>query len=244
MSLPQIPPVPAFGPVQISSISTAITATPTNPINWVYVSSAGSGGLVVKDQGGTARTYSGLTVGQVVYGPFTELTSMTVAGLWYGSGLPPVNNNQSPSGLNGATVPAGGSLTTGNALQVTAAGALGYGPVQLDGGVNYVTGIAPWFATAANKTTAFSAAVDTIYNLNFTSAVVVDLPAITASNSGHAIGFVNIATSVAVLTPNGTQGIGGSAASSATAAGATAGGHRIYIANAALSRWLPLSVSG
>ncbi len=244
MTLPQIPPKPAFGPIQISSISTAITASPTNPIQWVYVSSAGSGGLVVKDQTGVARTYSGLTVDMIVPGPFTELTSMTIAGAWYGSGLPPSKSDLSASGLNGATVPAGGSLTTGNALQVTGAGALGYGPVQLDGGVNYVTGIAPWFATAATKTTTFSAAIDTIYNLSVTSAVVVDLPAISASNAGHAIGFVNIATSVAVLTPNGTQGIGGSAASSATAAGATAGGLRIYIANAALSRWLPLSVSG
>ncbi len=91
MSLTQSPPEAAFGPIQISSISTAITASKANPINWVYVSSAGSGGLVVKDQGGTARTYSGLIVGDLISGPFTQLTSMTVAGLWYGSGPPPQN---------------------------------------------------------------------------------------------------------------------------------------------------------
>jgi len=89
MSLSQSPPLAAFGPIQISSISTAITAPPANPINWVYVSSAGSGGLVVKDQGGIARTYSGLSVGKIICGPFTELTSMTLAGAWYGSGEPP-----------------------------------------------------------------------------------------------------------------------------------------------------------
>lgn len=89
MTLPQNPPLATFGPVQISSISTAITATQANPIQWVYVSAAGSGGLVVKDQTVTSRTYSGLSVGKIIWGPFTELTSMTLAGLWYGSGVPP-----------------------------------------------------------------------------------------------------------------------------------------------------------
>lgn len=87
--LTQSPPQAAFGPIQISSISTAIAAAPSNPINWVYVSAAGSGGLVVKDQGGVSRTYSGLAVGKIINGPFTELTSMTLSGLWYGSGSPP-----------------------------------------------------------------------------------------------------------------------------------------------------------
>lgn len=45
--------------------------------------------------------------------------------------------------LNGASVPAGGSLTTGNVLQVSGAGALSYGPLSLAGGANYVTGVLP-----------------------------------------------------------------------------------------------------
>lgn len=45
--------------------------------------------------------------------------------------------------VNGATVPAGGSLTTGNSLQVSGANALTYGAVNLAGGVNYVTGVLP-----------------------------------------------------------------------------------------------------
>lgn len=241
MTLPQSPPLPAFGPIQISSISTPITASPTNPINWVYVSSAGSGGLVVKDQRGVARTYSGLTVDMIVPGPFTELTSMTLAGAWYGSGLPPSKSDLSAAGLNGATVPAGGALTTGNVLYVTAAGALAYGPVQLDGGTNYVTGVAPWWATAATQTGTFTAALNTMYNLAVANTAAVNLPAITASNDAQKVGFVNVGSTAAVLTPNGTQGIGGTAASSATAAGPVAGRQITYIANAALSRWLPLA---
>ncbi len=45
--------------------------------------------------------------------------------------------------INGTTVPAGGALTTGNSLGVTGAGALSYGPLNLAGGANYVTGSLP-----------------------------------------------------------------------------------------------------
>lgn len=44
---------------------------------------------------------------------------------------------------NGATIPAAGSLTTGNVPQVSGASALTYGPVNLAGGANYVTGSLP-----------------------------------------------------------------------------------------------------
>jgi len=49
----------------------------------------------------------------------------------------------SSTGINGATVPAGGALTTGNVLQVAGAAALSYGAVNLAGGANYVTGVLP-----------------------------------------------------------------------------------------------------
>ena len=45
--------------------------------------------------------------------------------------------------VNGATAPAAGALTTGNVLQVTGISALGYAPVNLAGGANYVTGALP-----------------------------------------------------------------------------------------------------
>jgi hypothetical protein len=54
--------------------------------------------------------------------------------------------------INGSTVPAGGALTTGNVLQVSGAGALSYGAVNLAGGSNYVTGTLPLANTAGPAT--------------------------------------------------------------------------------------------
>jgi hypothetical protein len=45
--------------------------------------------------------------------------------------------------INGATVPAAGALTIGNVLQVTGVSAVGYAPVNLAGGANFVTGTLP-----------------------------------------------------------------------------------------------------
>ena len=45
--------------------------------------------------------------------------------------------------INGSTVPAGGALTTGNVLQVSGISALSYGPINLAGGTNYITGLLP-----------------------------------------------------------------------------------------------------
>lgn len=45
--------------------------------------------------------------------------------------------------INGASVPVGGALTTGNVLQVSGPDSLTYGPVNLAGGSNYVTGVLP-----------------------------------------------------------------------------------------------------
>lgn len=45
--------------------------------------------------------------------------------------------------INGSTVPVGGSLTTGNVLQVSGAAALSYGAVNLAGGAGYITGSLP-----------------------------------------------------------------------------------------------------
>lgn len=58
------------------------------------------------------------------------------------------NLNLSPVGggllsLSGATIPAGGALTTGNVLQVSGAATLTYAAVNLAGGANYVTGTLP-----------------------------------------------------------------------------------------------------
>src|ERR1700722_20146944 len=70
-------------------------------------------------------------------GGITQLTGDVLAGP--GSGAVPATVAR----INGATVPAAGALTTGNVLQVTGASALGYAPVNLAGGANFVTGLLP-----------------------------------------------------------------------------------------------------
>ena len=52
--------------------------------------------------------------------------------------------NPTVAKINGASVPAAGSLTTGNVLQVNGASSLTYGAVNLAGGSNYVTGTLPF----------------------------------------------------------------------------------------------------
>ncbi len=54
-----------------------------------------------------------------------------------------LQTGSSVTGVNGATVPAGGALTTGNVLQVSGAAALSYDAVNLAGGSNYVSGVLP-----------------------------------------------------------------------------------------------------
>lgn len=87
MSNPQSPPVANRGPIPIASLPSALTFAP--PIQWVQVTAAGSGGLVVTDEGGISRTYTGLTAGTTLYGPFASLVSMTLGGILAGDGVAP-----------------------------------------------------------------------------------------------------------------------------------------------------------
>jgi hypothetical protein len=75
------------GPIEITSVSTPLTFTP--PIRWIQVETAGSGGLVVKDEGGIARTFTGLLAGKPIPGPFSEITSMTCTKIVAGDGPTP-----------------------------------------------------------------------------------------------------------------------------------------------------------
>ena len=61
--------------------------------------------------------------------------------------------NPTVAQIDGASVPAAGSLTTGNVLQVSGASALTYAAVNLAGGSNYVTGALP-VANLAHGTSA------------------------------------------------------------------------------------------
>lgn len=69
----------------------------------------------------------------------------TVSGSSFTAGgdLSGTSTSQTVIKINGATVPVSGALTTGNVLQVSGAAALSYGPVNLAGGANFVTGSLP-----------------------------------------------------------------------------------------------------
>lgn len=71
--------------------------------------------------------------------------------------------------INGSVVPAGGSLTTGNVLQVLTPSGLTYGPVNLAGGANYVTGVLP-SGNMFQATTGTSGAVQLATDLAGTAA--------------------------------------------------------------------------
>ena len=65
------------------------------------------------------------------------------AGFTAGGDLTGTSIYQNVVGVNGASVPIAGTLTTGNGLYVTGASALSYGALNLAGGSNYVTGLLP-----------------------------------------------------------------------------------------------------
>lgn len=90
--------------------------------------------------------------------------------------------------VNGSVVPSGGSLTTGNVLQVLTPSGLTYGPVNLAGGANYVTGVLP-SANMFQATTGTSGAVQLATDLAGTAAApwVVQL-----SGPGGGAGLVPI----------------------------------------------------
>lgn len=65
---------------------------------------------------------------------------------------------------NGATVPAAGSLTTGNSLRVSGASALTYSALNLAGGAGFVTGVLP-AANGGSGVAGASVMVDTYANI-------------------------------------------------------------------------------
>ena len=98
----------------------------------------GGTGLSTVGASGTVLTISG---GTPVWAPpttgITTLTGDVTAGPGAGSVAATVVK------IHGSTVPAGGSLTTGNILQVNGSASLTYGPLNVAGGSNYITGIVP-----------------------------------------------------------------------------------------------------
>jgi hypothetical protein len=233
------------GPIDYTSISSAVAFTP--PILWIQVLSTGSGGLVVKDESDDAQTYAGLVAGDVLVGPFREITSMTCSKIRVGDSVPvPVSNKITGSSLNGASVSDLSGMTTGQVLRATGSNTLGAGALDL-ANTAAVTGVLPAgnvqrYATAATQTASWTVAVDTLYILNTTNtAATATLPAISSSNDGHVAAMFNAGTTAAVWTPSTGDTVGGTAASNATKAGPANGVMATLVANLATRRWIPLA---
>lgn len=77
------------GPIESTSIPSPLPFSP--PIVWIQIVTAGGGGLAVKTEDGAAQTYTGLLAGDVLPGPFAEITSTTCAKIRYGDGAPPTS---------------------------------------------------------------------------------------------------------------------------------------------------------
>ncbi len=231
------------GPIEYTSVA-AETFSP--PIPWIHVVSAGSGGLVVKAENKTSRTYVGLQTGDVLHGPFSEITSMTLTKIRVGDGRPPSSTAPSNTNLNGASVADLSAMTTGQVLRATSATAIGAGAVDL-ANTSAVTGILPAanvqkYATAATQTASWTVGIDILYVLNTTNtAATATLPAIAVANDGHVVAMFNAGTTAGVWTPASGDTVGGTAASNATLAGPAAGLMKTLVSNLATRRWIPLA---
>lgn len=100
--------------------------------------------------------------------------------------------NPSVVDIHGATVPAAGSLTTGNVLQVSGSSTLSYGAVNLAGGSNYVSGVLPTGNQAAQSLsgdasgTTASVQVDITRGLK-SATTTVGIASATAPSSGQVL---------------------------------------------------------
>ena len=98
---------------------------------------------------------------------------------------------------NGATIPAAGSLTTGNGLRVSGSSALTYSALDLAGGSGYVTGVLP-VANLPDATTSAKGIVQLAGDLNGTAAAP-KVASLTGIASSAASGIIRMPSNNAYL---------------------------------------------
>jgi hypothetical protein len=240
--------------VEYTSASSADTTSFSFSVPALWITCLGSGTVVMQDCTGTgsppagvSRTYN-VSAGEILRGSWQSFTSTTCSRIIVTTAGQAVQPAPSFSSINGSTVPAGGSLTTGNVAQVSGAAALTYAPVNLAGGVNFVTGIlpannlAPWLDAGTIMTTAFTPTMMTMYPFNFQLTGNISFPKITAALNGQRMGFFNMGTgaTIVIFLPSGTDSVGVTAAG-VTALTGTLGSlkSQVYTANLTTGQWVP-----
>ena len=126
----------------------------------------------------TPTTNYVLTWNGSVWAPAASATNFIVGGNLSGS-----SGSQTVIAINGATVPASGSLTTGNTLQVNGSNSLTYGPLNLAGGGNYISGVLP-SGNQASQSLTLTGDVTGVGTTFSTSTIVANI-----SGSGGVVTF-------------------------------------------------------
>jgi hypothetical protein len=117
-------------PAEAVGLTTDVTGVLPIANGGTGLNSVGTSGYVLTSTG-SAMSWQSAPSG------ITQLTGDVTAGPGAGSQVATVTH------VHGTSVPAGGSLTTGNVLQVNLPSGMIYGPINLAGGSNYVTGVLP-----------------------------------------------------------------------------------------------------
>jgi hypothetical protein len=150
---------------------------------------------VIGIQGNTV-TAGALTKGQFfVASSTTNWAATTLSGDVSESAVTP--GLLSVISINGATVPAAGSLTAGNVLQVSSGSVLVYGAVNLAGGANFVTGSLP---TANQVSQSLTLTGDTISSGGTTASAATTVVALRGKSLNTALATLGSAQDGYVLT--------------------------------------------
>lgn len=201
-----------MGNVILADATTGISAILTQQIQGPSgaLASPTGNGLVVVNNGAIQGAGLVGTSGQILLSGSSNVQWETMAG----DATIVSGGTVTVGSIHGASVPIAGSLTTGNVLQVTGASALGYAPVNLAGGANYVTGLLPVASIAAGTNTYVLTTTGgvTVWAAPAAAGITALTQDVTATGPGSVAATVVQAQAGAITFASGTGLIGFAAA--------------------------------